>query len=128
MKQFLTFLILGRTYAVDLARVESVLEGTTLKTAYGGPIHAIGAVRIGKESVQVIDAAWILGYGVTSPGPASAVVILSSFAAGRRRLVGILIDEMQEAILLDDTVSNGGDRIMHELAVDTLFSADVFPA
>lgn len=101
--QYLTFLLNGVEYAVDVRMVETVVESSAV-TKVPTPIDYMkGVMDLRGEVIPIIDLRRKFGMP-SSDGAAQAYVIVISADGGEERKlsIGALVDEVSEVVSLDE--------------------------
>jgi len=99
--QYLTFVLDGERYAVEISKVREVLEFTTVNRVPRTPEYLRGMINLRGNIVPVIDLRLKLGMSRTERTVDTCVIITEVDVDGERLVLGALADSVQEVIELD---------------------------
>ncbi len=95
-QQLLTFFVDGAEYAVDILRVQEIRSWSTPMPIPNTPSFIKGVINLRGEVVAIADLRERLGLPNLAYGPTTVVVVLHVRAAGRDRVMGIIVDAMSD--------------------------------
>jgi len=99
--QYLTFILDGERYAVEISKVREVLEFTTVNRVPRTPEYMRGMINLRGNIVPVIDLRLKLGLARTERTVDTCIVITEVALEGEPLVLGALADSVQEVIELD---------------------------
>jgi purine-binding chemotaxis protein CheW len=100
--RFLLFDLEGESYAVEVERVEVVLESAPVTRVPKAPPHLLGVINYRGSVIPVADLR--IRFGATpqrSLGVVNSVIVLHIRYAGDDHVIGMPADEVREVIDLD---------------------------
>ncbi|HOX32157.1 MAG TPA: chemotaxis protein CheW [Spirochaetales bacterium] len=98
--RYLAFELDGEEYAVEVERVEVVLESAPITRVPKAPAHLRGVINYRGSVVPVADLKTRFSAG-RSTAELSSVIVLHIRYAGEDQVVGVLADSVREVIDLD---------------------------
>jgi purine-binding chemotaxis protein CheW len=99
MSNYLSFSIAGEICAVEIADVETVIEGGCLSRVSGAPDYVAGLLDLRGEAVPVIDVRRKLGLEPMEGRALPSIIVLSLKGCdGARKPAGALVDSVSEVI------------------------------
>jgi purine-binding chemotaxis protein CheW len=144
--KFLTFELVGQCFAVDVARVEVVLESMPITRVPKASAHLRGVINYRGAVIPVVDLRTRFGEGRTDSGPGSSVIVLQLRYGPDDITVGMLADKVREVVDLDarridrppqigarideaiiSGIASKGDEFIVVLDVDEAFKAQAAP-
>jgi purine-binding chemotaxis protein CheW len=99
--KYLAFELAGQCFAVDVSRVEVVLESTTITRVPKAPPHLRGVINYRGAVIPVADLRTRFGEGLTSSEQGSSIVVLRVRYGQDTITIGMLADAVREVIDLD---------------------------
>jgi len=103
MTSYVTLNVLDETYAVSVASVHELVLLQPLTHVPTMPAGIRGLMNLRGTVVPVVDLAHQLGLGATSVGPQTCVIIVEAGADGIRTPMGVLTNEVQDVISLQES-------------------------
>jgi purine-binding chemotaxis protein CheW len=147
MGRYLAFELGGEEYAIEVERVEVVLETVPITRVPNAPAHLRGVINYRGAVIPVADLKTRFGEGRTAAVEGSSVIVLHIRYGGEDLVVGILADGVREVIDLerssierppqmgarvDDALIAGigeqGGKFIVVLDIDEAFKAEAGPA
>jgi len=101
VSQYLTFKLDPELFAVDIGRVREVLEFTSMTRVPRTPEFMRGVINLRGNVVPAVDMRLKLGLSKTEMKVDTCVVISEIVIGGKRKVLGVLVDSVQEVIDLD---------------------------
>lgn len=98
--QYLTFLVAGDEYAVDILKVREILELGQVTRVPSTPAWIKGVVNLRGAVVPLIDLAVKFGLPASPPGKRTAIVVVEIALAGRLTVMGAVVDSVQQVLEL----------------------------
>lgn len=99
--QFLTFVSGKELFAIDILRVNEIIEIDALTRVPKTPEFIRGVINLRGGVVPVIDLTAKLGSGLSSLTPRSCVVLVGVPHGDQEQTLGLLVDEVREIIDID---------------------------
>jgi len=101
--RYLAFVLGGEVFAVEVERVEVVLESTPITRVPNAPSHLRGVINYRGTVIPVADLKTRFGEGSTSSGEGTSVIVLHVRYDEEDLVVGVLADAVREVIDLEST-------------------------
>lgn len=101
--QFLTFMSGDELFAVDIMRVNEIIEIDALTKVPKTPVFIRGVINLRGGVVPVIDLTAKLGNSLSDLTKRSCVVLVSVDRPEGRQTIGLLVDEVREIIDISAT-------------------------
>lgn len=98
VQQYLTFLIGGEEYAVNLLKVKEIIEYDTVTRVPNTPECVRGVMNLRGSVVPVIDLALKFGQESSEIAKLTCIVIAEVEREGQATLMGIMADEVRQVI------------------------------
>jgi purine-binding chemotaxis protein CheW len=99
--RYLAFELSGQCFAVDVSRVEVVLEAVPITRVPKAPPHLRGVINYRGAVIPVADLRTRFGEGRTSSGEGSSIIVLQVRYGKDDLTIGMLADSVREVIDLD---------------------------
>lgn len=99
--KYLAFELAGQAFAVDVARVEVVLETVPITRVPKSSPHLRGVINYRGAVIPVADLRTRFGEGRTSSGPGTSIIVLQVRYGQEDITIGMLADAVREVIELD---------------------------
>ncbi|MDX2193765.1 MAG: chemotaxis protein CheW [Gemmatimonadales bacterium] len=103
--QYLTFVLAGEEYGVDILRVQEIKGWDVPTPIPNTPDHIRGVINLRGTIVPIVDLRRRFGLPVAEYGPMTVVIVLKVHGADRQRIIGIVVDAVS------DVCSVGGDEL-----------------
>jgi len=108
--QFLSFVLVGEEYAVDILRVKEIIEYDTVTTVPNAPRFIRGVINLRGSVVPVVDLAVKFGRIPSPVTRRSCIVVVEVQRDGQRTVMGIAADRVsQVAELAPGTIEPAPD-------------------
>jgi chemotaxis signal transduction protein len=101
MGKYLAFELAGQVFAVDVTRVEVVLEAVPITRVPKASPHLRGVINYRGAVIPVADLRTRFGEGRTSSGPGTSIIVLQVRYGQEDMTIGMLADSVREVIELD---------------------------
>lgn len=144
--QFLSFVLAGDEYAVDILRVKEIIEYGTLTRVPGMPPAVRGVINLRGRVVPVVDLAVRFGRPPIVITPRSCIVMVEISGEDDAIVMGIITDAVSEVLdlvagqiqpppsfgtavggeFLDGMAETGGRKFVMLLNLDRALGADAF--
>lgn len=102
IKQYLTFLLGGESFALETSRVKEVLEYTTITRIPRMPEFISGVINLRGNVVPVMDMRLKLGMPAIARTVDTCVIIVDVELDKELMTIGCLVDSVQEVLDLSD--------------------------
>jgi purine-binding chemotaxis protein CheW len=141
--KYLTFVLGEQSFAVDVTRVEVVLESMPITRVPKAPRHLRGVINYRGSVIPVADIRTRFGEGSPRYGPGSSIIVLQLKYGQDDITIGMLADSVSEVVdieadrierppevgsRIDDTIVAGiarkGDEFIVLLDIDKAFKAE----
>jgi len=141
--KFLTFDLAGQCFAVDVTRVEVVLESMPITRVPKASEHLRGVINYRGAVIPVADMRTRFGEGRSPSGPGSSIIVLRLRYGPDVITMGMLADSVREVLDLDTErigrpprvgsridgalvagIARKGDEFIVVLDVDEAFKAE----
>jgi purine-binding chemotaxis protein CheW len=99
--RYLTFELAGQCFAVDVSRVEVVLESMPITRVPKASEHLRGVINYRGAVIPVADLRTRLGEGRSPTGPGSSIIVLQVRYGPDDITIGMLADAVREVIDLE---------------------------
>ena len=117
--QYLTFMLAGENYAVEVDKVKEVLEFTKITHVPKMPPFMLGVINLRGSVVPVIDLRLKFGMEKTEKTVNTGIIVMEITFEGETVILGGLADSVQQVIDLDTANIEPAPRI--GTRVDTQF-------
>lgn len=94
--QYLTFILAGEEYGVDILRVQEIKGWTEATPIPNTPDYVLGVINLRGTVVPVVDLRRRFQVEEAAFGPTTVVIVLRIPGDGRERTVGIVVDAVSE--------------------------------
>ncbi len=144
--QYLTFIMAGEEYGVDILRVQEIRGWETVTPIPNSPAHIKGVINLRGTIVPIIDLRQRFGLAKAEYGPLTVVIVLKVATRKGTRVMGIVVDavsdvyslsadEMRAAPDLGDNVNtsyikglvNVASKMIILLEINELLGTDTIP-
>jgi purine-binding chemotaxis protein CheW len=99
--RYLAFELGSQCFAVEVSRVEVVLETVPITRVPNSPSHLRGVINYRGAVIPVADLLRRFGEGATSSGPGTSIIVLQLRYGTDTITMGVLADAVREVIDLD---------------------------
>src|SRR5436190_9375253 len=99
--QYLSFVLAGEEYAVDILRVKEIIEYNSLMRVPGMPESVRGVINLRGRVVPVVDLARRFGLPESVITPRSSIVIVEIGSAEGDVVIGVITDSVSTVLDLD---------------------------
>ena len=94
--QYLTFLLDGEEYGVDILRVQEIRGWERTTPIPNTPDYVLGVINLRGTIVPIVDLRRRFGLEMREHGPKTVVIVLRVEAEGRERTMGIVVDAVSD--------------------------------
>ena len=99
--KYLAFDLGGQCYAIEVSRVEVVLETTPITRVPKAAEHLRGVINYRGAVIPVLDLGVRFGIGLSPAGPGTSIIVLSIRYGHEEITIGVLAQGVREVIDLD---------------------------
>jgi purine-binding chemotaxis protein CheW len=96
--QYVSFLLAGEEYAVDILRAREIVAYETLTRVPMAPACIRGVLNLRGRVVPVIDGASVLGLSPTEPTRWTCILMVEVDLDGDATLMGLMVDSVREVL------------------------------
>lgn len=101
IRPYLTFILSGRLFAVDVAKVRDVLDYSTMSVMISAPGYLIGKINLRRTILPVIDLRIKYKMKSAEPDDDACILVLETRIDGKTITAGVLADSIQEVFELE---------------------------
>ena len=94
--QFLTFLLAGEEYGVDILRVQEIKGWDKVTRLPQAPEFVLGVINLRGAVVPIVDLRRRFALEPVPPGPTTVVIVVKVDGPRGERTVGIVVDAVSE--------------------------------
>ena len=94
--QYLTFMLAGEEYGVDILRVQEIKGWGKVTPIPGTPGYVQGVMNLRGTIVPILDLRKRFNMEQIDYGPTTVVIVLRVESEGRDRIVGIVVDAVSD--------------------------------
>jgi len=94
--QYLTFMLAGEEYGVDILTVQELRSWEDTTPIPNTPSFVLGVINLRGVVVPIVDLRDRFGLKSMEHGPTTVVIIVKVEAAGKERVLGIVVDAVSE--------------------------------
>ncbi len=94
--QFLTFMLSGEEYGVDILRVQEIKGWDDVTTIPNTPDYLRGVINLRGTIIPIIDMRIRFGIEKLDYGPLTVVIVLKVDCEDKSRVVGIVVDGVSD--------------------------------
>jgi purine-binding chemotaxis protein CheW len=99
--QYLSFVLAGEEYAVEILRVKEIIEYNVLTRVPGMPATVRGVINLRGRVVPVVDLALRFGLPESVITPRTSIVMVEVAVADGDTVIGIITDSVSAVLDLD---------------------------
>lgn len=100
--QYLTFLMDGEEYGVDILRVQEIRGWDSVTAIPNSPDYLKGVINLRGSVVPIVDLRLRFGLEPVPYGPTTVVVVLRVEGENGQRIMGIVVDAVSDVYNLSD--------------------------
>ena len=94
--QFLTFLLAGEEYGVDILRVQEIKGWDKVTRLPQAPEFVLGVINLRGAVVPIVDLRRRFALEPVPPGPTTVVIVVKVDGPRGERTVGVVVDAVSE--------------------------------
>lgn len=95
-KQYLTFILGGEEYGVDILKVQEIRGWESATTIPNTPEFVLGVINLRGIVVPIVDLRMRFALPASEFGPTTVVVIVKIMHQDKKRTVGLVVDEISD--------------------------------
>ncbi len=141
--QYLTFVLSGETYGVDILRVQEIKGWTPVTRIPNTPDYMQGVLNLRGTIVPIVDMRMRFNLERIEYTPITVIIVLSIKSESGDRVIGLVVDSVSDVINVESEnikptpdfgdglntefingLATGGERMVMLLDVDKLLSVD----
>ena len=96
--QYLSFMLAGEEYAVDILRVQEVRGWENATPLPNAPAYIKGVINLRGVVVPIVDLRARFGLEAVEYGKMTVVIVLRLCREGRDRIVGVVVDAVSDVL------------------------------
>jgi purine-binding chemotaxis protein CheW len=96
VEQYLTFLVAGQVYGIDILRVQEIKGWDKPTRIPHAPDHVLGVINLRGAVVPIIDLRMRFGVETAQFGPTTVVIVVRVNGQRRELTVGMVVDAVCE--------------------------------
>lgn len=101
-QQYLTFILAGEEYGVDILRVQEIKGWDTVTQIPNTPEYIRGVINLRGTIVPIIDMRSRFGLEDLGYGPTTVVIVLKVNSEDKSRIMGIVVDGVSDVYNMPD--------------------------
>lgn len=101
--QYLTFILAGEEYGLDILRVQEIRGWTTTTPIPSAPAYVKGVINLRGTIVPIIDLRQRFNMPLLEYGPTTVVIVVRVLSPQKERIMGIVVDAVSEVYSLDSS-------------------------
>jgi purine-binding chemotaxis protein CheW len=101
-QQYLTFMLAGEEYGVDILRVQEIKGWDTVTQIPNTPAYIRGVINLRGTIVPIIDMRCRFGLEELEYGPTTVVIVLKVNSNEKSRIMGIVVDGVSDVYNMPD--------------------------
>jgi purine-binding chemotaxis protein CheW len=99
--QYLTFILSGEEYAVDILRVQEIKGWDNITPIPNAPVYVKGVINIRGTIVPIVDLRQKFGLQQLDYGPATVMIVLKVNCENNYRTMGIIVDAVSDVYAIN---------------------------
>lgn len=104
-EQYLTFMLAGEEYGVDILRVQEIKGWDKATRIPHTAKYILGVINLRGAVVPIIDLRCRFGLGNSDFGPTTVVIVVRAATKNGERTVGMVVDAVSEVYNVDMTAT-----------------------
>lgn len=100
--QYLTFMLAGEEYGVDILRVQEIKGWDSATPIPNAPDYIRGVINLRGTIVPIVDLRRRFAMEAAEYGPTTVVIVLKVQGADRMRIIGIVVDAVSDVCSVAD--------------------------
>ena len=100
-QQFLSFLLNGEEYGIDILKVQELRGWTPVTKVPDMPEYLKGVLNLRGAIIPIVDLRQRFGLDAQEYGPTTVVIVVKVVSGSTERIMGIIVDAVAETYNLD---------------------------
>ena len=100
-EQYLTFMLAGEEYGVDILRVQEIKGWDKVTRIPHSPDYVLGVINLRGAVVPIVDLRRRFGLETIEFGPTTVIIVMRVAGARNERTVGVVVDAVSEVYNVD---------------------------
>lgn len=100
-EQFLTFILAGEEYGLDILRVQEIRGWTNTTPIPNAPSYVKGVINLRGTIVPIIDLRQRFNMPLLDYGPTTVVIVVKVLGETKERIMGVVVDAVSDVYTLD---------------------------
>jgi len=96
--QFLTFILAGEEYGVDILKVQEIRGWTAVTRIPHTPAFVQGVLNLRGTIVPIVDLRMRFGMERVEYTPLTVIIVLSVLREGQKRTIGLVVDGVSDVL------------------------------
>ena len=117
--QYLTFMLAGEEYGVDILRVQEIKGWDKVTRIPHTPDYVLGVINLRGAVVPILDLRSRFGLDTIEFGPTTVVIVVRVMSGRNERTVGVVVDAVSEVYNVDASHTKPPPDVCGD--VDTMF-------
>jgi purine-binding chemotaxis protein CheW len=118
-EQYLTFMLAGEEYGVDILRVQEIKGWDKVTRIPHSPDYVLGVINLRGAVVPIVDLRRRFGLETIEFGPTTVIIVMRAAGARSERTVGVVVDAVSEVYNVDPAETKPPPDVCG--GVDTVF-------
>jgi len=97
-EQYLTFMLAGEEYGVDILRVQEIKGWDKVTRIPHSPDYVLGVINLRGAVVPIVDLRRRFGLETIEFGPTTVIIVMRVAGARNERTVGVVVDAVSEVL------------------------------
>lgn len=102
--QYLTFMLNGEEYGVEILRVQGIQGWDTVTPIPNSPHYVMGVMNLRGAIVPIIDLRRRFGMESIPVGPTTVIIVVRVENSDKARTVGMVVDAVSEVYRFDEDI------------------------
>ncbi len=116
--QYLTFILGGEEYAVDILKVREIRGWESVTNIPNTPDYVLGVINLRGTVVPIIDLRRRFALDKADFGPTTVVIVTKVEHNGKDRTVGMVVDAVSEVYNIDEKLISAAPDIGGAISID----------
>ena len=116
--QYLTFILGGEEYAVDILKVREIRGWESVTRIPNTPDYVLGVINLRGTVVPIIDLRRRFALDKAEFGPTTVVIVIRVEHNGKARTVGMVVDAVSEVYNIDKELINAAPDFGGAISID----------
>lgn len=100
-EQYLTFMLAGEEYGVDILRVQEIKGWDKVTRIPHSPDYVLGVINLRGAVVPIVDLRRRFGLEAIEFGPTTVIIVMRVAGTRNERTVGVVVDAVSEVYNVD---------------------------